>query len=91
MEFDWSQHDASSPASQQQIEECMEDPFGLRLIPDTARFAEQNRFFCLGQDAGGKHWTIAHATTGKVMRIICAREMTAGEKAFYERKLRENL
>lgn len=91
MDFDWAQYDASCGASQQQIEECFEDPFGLRLIPDSERFAEQNRFFCLGQDSAGKYWTIAHATTGKIMRVISVREMTPSERAFYERKLRENL
>ena len=55
MEFDWNSPPFSLDGSltRQDIEESFEDPFAVRLLPDTPRFATQARFFNLGMSAGG--------------------------------------
>ncbi len=91
MEFDWSLREVDWPATQQQIEECFEDPFGLRLMPDAERFRKQSRFFCLGKDNTGDAWTVVYAANGKMTRVVCVRPMAQAERDFYERKMRGSL
>ena len=53
MEFDWENppHELDSSLSQREIEESFEDPFAVKLLPDSRRFAVQARFFNLGMSA----------------------------------------
>ena len=55
MEFDWNNQpfDLDSSLTQREIEESFEDPFAVRLLPDSSRFGVQARFFNLGMSAGG--------------------------------------
>jgi uncharacterized DUF497 family protein len=90
MEFEWSLY-KKTELTQEQISESFEDPFSLRLLPDSNRFATQNRFFSLGLSSGGKGIFAVYTSTGKVVRVLAARLMTEEETYFYERKSKENL
>jgi uncharacterized DUF497 family protein len=73
------------------IEESFEDPFAVRLMPDSRRFASQARFFNLGKSAGGKGVISFYRTNGKMIRVLLARPFTAEEQFFYERKVNQML
>lgn len=77
------------PCTTSKVEECFEDPFGLRLIPDSPRFAEHARFICLGKDLEGLPWFIVYTMNRKQIRVVALRRMAPGELNFYEGKLRE--
>ncbi|MGC3957909.1 MAG: hypothetical protein QM813_08200 [Verrucomicrobiota bacterium] len=55
MEFDWNNppFEMGSSLTQREIEESFEDPFAIKLLPDSPRFAVQARFFNLGMSASG--------------------------------------
>jgi uncharacterized DUF497 family protein len=89
MEFDWSLYKADA-LSQEEISESFEDSFSLRLLPDSNRFAAQNRFFSLGASSEGKGIFAVYTSTGKVVRVVTARLMTEEEAYFYERKSQES-
>jgi uncharacterized DUF497 family protein len=88
MEFDWSLYKQDALSSDE-IAESFEDPFSLRLLPDAARFASQNRFFSLGSSSAGKQIFAVYTSTGKIVRVVMARLMTEEETFFYERKTQE--
>jgi uncharacterized DUF497 family protein len=90
MEFEWSLY-KSNKLSSEEISESFEDPFSLRLLPDSNRFASQNRFFSLGCSSNGKAIFAVYTSTGKIVRVVAARLMTEEETYFYERKSKENL
>ena len=90
MEFEWSLY-KSTKLSQDEIAESFEDPFSLRLLPDSPRFAVQNRFFSLGNSSRGTGIFAVYTSTGKVVRVVAARVMTEEESYFYERKSKESL
>jgi uncharacterized DUF497 family protein len=89
MEFDWSLYKAEA-LSQGEVAESFEDSFSLRLLPDSNRFAAQNRFFRLGATGGGKRVFAVYTSTGKVVWVVTARPMTDEETYFYERKSQES-
>jgi uncharacterized DUF497 family protein len=93
MEFDWNSppFNLDRSLTRQEIEESFEDPFAVRLLPDTPRFAVQARFFNLGMTAGGMGIFSVYRTNGKQVRIIHARVMEPEERFFYQRKLDQNL
>jgi uncharacterized DUF497 family protein len=91
MEFDWVFYDDNWSVKKKQIEEVFEDPFNLRLMPDTSRFSGQSRFICLGQDSQGNYLTIVYTTNGKSTRVIAARKMSMEECGFYAQRLHRNL
>ena len=91
MEFDWGLASSLSPKDRQLIEECFEDPFNLKLMPDMQLVKDQHRFFCLGKDTTQKGWFIVYTTNGKQHRIIATRPLSEAENHYYERKLRETL
>jgi uncharacterized DUF497 family protein len=90
MEFEWALY-RSTKLSQEEVAESFEDPFSLRLLPDSNRFASLNRFFSLGCSSGGKSVFAVYTSTGKIVRVMAARLMTEEETYFYERKSKENL
>jgi len=90
MEFDWSLY-KSTKLSPNEISESFEDPFSLRLLPDSNRFVEQNRFFSLGSSSAGSRIFAVYTSTGKIVRVVAARLMTDEETYFYERKSKETL
>jgi len=88
MEFDWSNppFNLSSSISIRDIEESFEDPFAVRLMPDTSRFAAQARYFNMGASANGAGIFSVYRTNGKSIRVIFARPFEPEEKFFYNRK-----
>jgi uncharacterized protein len=93
MEFDWNNlpFNLNGSLTRQEIEESFEDPFAVKLLPDTPRFSVQARFFNLGMSAGGVGIFSVYRTNGKMIRIIYARVMEAEERFFYQRKLEQTL
>jgi len=77
--------------TRQEIEESFEDPFAVRLLPDTPRFSVQARFFNLGMSASGVGVFSVYRTNGKQVRVIHARAMEPEERFFYQRKLDQTL
>lgn len=71
----------------QSIEESFEDPFAVRLLPDSPRFALQARFFNLGMSLDGTGIFSVYKTNGKQVRVIYARPFEAEEQFLYQRKL----
>ena len=72
-----------------EIEESFEDPFGIRILPDSPRFSDEARFFNLGKSLKGTQVFSVYRSNGKQLRVIWAREATAEESYFYERKQAE--
>jgi uncharacterized protein len=93
MEFDWNNlpFEMDSSLSQREIEESFEDPFAVKLLPDSGRFSVQARFFNLGMSAGGNGIFSVYRTNGKQIRIIYARPFQPEERFFYQRKMDQTL
>jgi uncharacterized DUF497 family protein len=93
MDFDWNNppFNLDQALRIQEIEESFEDPFAVRLLPDSPRFAVQARFFNLGVATSGKGIFTAYKTNGKQVRIIFARPFEPEEQYFYQRKLNQSL
>jgi uncharacterized protein len=93
MEFDWSNPPFNLPpeVSISDIEESFEDPFAIRLMPDSSRFAAQARYFNIGASASGTGVFSIYRTNGKSIRVIFARPFEAEENYFYQRKMNQNL
>ena len=93
MEFDWNNppFNLDSSLTLQEIEESFEDPFAIRLLPDSPRFSVQARFFNLGMTAGGTGIFSVYRTNGKQVRVLYARQFESEERFFYQRKLDQTL
>jgi uncharacterized protein len=93
MEFDWNNppFNLDSSLSLQEIEESFEDPFAVKLLPDSPRFSVQARFFNMGMSAGGTGIFSVYRTNGKQLRVIHARTLEPEERFFYQRKLDQTL
>ena len=93
MEYDWNNppFNLSSSLNIKDIEESFEDPFAVRLLPDSSRFAVQARYFNLGISANGTGIFSVYRTNGKSIRVIFARPFESEEKFFYQRKLNQTL
>ena len=93
MEFDWSNppFNLESSLTLQEIEESFEDPFAIRLLPDSPRFSVQARYFNLGVSVGGTGIFSVYRTNGKQVRIIFARPFQPEERFFYQRKVDQSL
>jgi uncharacterized protein len=93
MEFDWSNppFEWDRSLSPRDVEESFEDPFAVRLLPDSSRFAVQARFFNLGRSANGQGIFSVYRTNGKQVKVLMARAFTAEEQFFYQKKLNQTL
>jgi uncharacterized protein len=92
MDFDWISPPFDLGAlPPKDIEEAFEDPFSLKLLPDTSAEDAQARYFCLGKSLSGAAIFSVFWTDGKRYRVIYARYMTPEESYFYERKKAEDL
>ena len=93
MEFDWNNppFNLDSSLTLQEIEESFEDPFAVRLLPDSPRFSVQARFFNLGMSAGGTGVFSVYRTNGKLIRVLHARGLEPEERFFYQRKMDQTL
>jgi uncharacterized DUF497 family protein len=72
-----------------ELEEALEDPFGVRFLPDSDRTDGASRYYALGRTVADRHLFVSFGTDGKTVRVIAAREMTEGEQRFYDRKYAE--
>jgi len=93
MEFDWNNppFELDSSLTPKDIEESFEDPFAVRLLPDSPRFGVQARYFNLGMSASGLGVFSVYRTNGKMVRVIYARPFEPEERFFYQRKVDQNL
>ena len=93
MEFDWNNlpFELDSSISIPAIEESFEDPFAIRLLPDSTRFGVQARFFNLGKSAAGQGLFSVYRTNGKVIRVILSRPFSESEAYFYQRRMSQSL
>ena len=93
MEFDWNNpsFELGGSLNQREIEESFEDPFAVRLLPDSPRFGVQARFFNLGMSAVGLVIFSVYRTNGKSVRVLHARSFEPEERFFYQRKLDQTL
>ena len=93
MEFDWNNppFNLESSLTLQEIEESFEDPFAIRLLPDSPRFSVQDRFFNLGVSADGTGIFSVYRTNGKQARVLYARPFEPEERFFYQRKMDQSL
>lgn len=74
-----------------EIEEVLEDPFALRMLPDAMPDGSKARYFAVGRTVGGRDLFVCFWTDGSKYRIIYAREMAEEESNFYQRKYAETL
>lgn len=87
MEFDWLEAPFDLQLiSPREIEESFEDPFSLRLLPETAENQLEARYFSLGKSVGERGIFSVFWTDGKRYRVILSRDMTPEELAFYTRR-----
>ena len=93
MEFDWKNppFDFDGSLTQRDVEESFEDPFALRILPDSPRFSVQARFFNLGMSANGIGIFSVYRANGKQVRIVYARPFEPEERFFYQRKMEQTL
>jgi uncharacterized protein len=93
MEFDWNNppFNLDSTLTLQEIEESFEDPFAIRLLPDSPRFSVQARFFNLGMSVAETGIFSVYRTNGKQVRVLYARPFEPEEQFFYQRKLDQML
>ena len=91
MEFDWLDPNFDlKQVTPREISESFEDPFAIRLLPDTDREGEEARYFCLGKTIENRPLFSVFWTDGKKYRVLFSREMTESDLNFYERKNAEN-
>ena len=90
MEFDWNIFKGFE-VTHDEVAESFEDPFSLRFLPDKGEIADRSRFFCLGRSLGGRGIFSVYKSTGKLVTLVMARQMTEEEDYFYSRKSRESL
>jgi uncharacterized DUF497 family protein len=93
MEFDWNNlpFNLESSLTQREIEESFEDPFAIKLLPDSPRFSVQTRFFNIGMSVSGSGVFTVYRTNGKQIRVIHARLLQPEERYFYQRKMEQTL
>ena len=93
MEFDWinPSFDVQTTFHPREIEEVFEDPFLVKLAPDSTAFVQQARYICLGKTLEGKGVFSVYRTNGKLTRVVSARLFTAEEEHFYQRKRQETI
>ncbi len=72
-----------------EIEEALEDPFAVRLLPENDRSSGGSRFYALGKSISNRYLFLSFSTDGKKVRVIACREMSKDEQTFYDRKFAE--
>ena len=93
MDLDWNNppFNLDKSLSLHGIEESFEDPFAVRLMPDSSRFSAQARFFNLGLTADGHGVFTVYRTNGKQTRVIFSRPFEPEDQFFYQRKMNHAL
>jgi uncharacterized protein len=67
MDFEWNNppFNLNDSLSLQNVEESFEDPFAVKLLPDSPRFSAQARCFNLGVSASGTGVFSVYRTNGR--------------------------
>ncbi|MEY4386468.1 MAG: hypothetical protein RLY20_1751 [Verrucomicrobiota bacterium] len=93
MEFDWDNvpFEMGNPLTQKDVEESFEDPFAIKLLPDSERFSVQARYLNVGMSASGLGVFSVYRTNGRQVRVILARGLEPEERYFYQRKMEQTL
>jgi len=93
MDFDWNNppFNLNSSLSLKEIEESFEDPFAVKLLPNSSRFSVQSRYMNLGVSSNGVGVFSVYRTNGKTFRVVHARNFEAEERFFYQRKVDQTL
>ena len=88
MDFDWEKRPSLALGSlkARDVEESFEDPFAVRLLPDSAQFSEKVRYFNLGRAANGEGVFSIYRANGRQIQVIHARPFEAEENFYYERQ-----
>jgi uncharacterized DUF497 family protein len=87
MEFDWLDPSFDlKNVTPREISEAFEDPFAIRLLPETDAGDAEARYFCLGKTLSNRGLFSVFWTDGKNYRVILSRDMTEDERAYYDRK-----
>ena len=69
-----------------EIEEALEDPFAVRLLPDSDRADGESRYYALGRTVADRYLFLCFWSDGKNVRVIAARDLTEAELRYYDRK-----
>jgi uncharacterized DUF497 family protein len=69
-----------------EIEEVLEDPFSVRLLPDQDRPDGEARYYALGRTVADRYLFLCFWSDGKNVRVVAARDLTDPERKFYDRK-----
>ena len=87
MEFDWLNvpFEWQAGLTMLDVEESFEDPFAVKLLPDSPRFATQARFFNIGRSARGTGVFSVYRTNGKQFRVLFARQIEPEESFLYQK------
>lgn len=72
-----------------EIEEVMEDPFTVRILPDHDREDGESRYYMIGRTIADRYLFLCFWTDGKKARMISVRALSEGEKRFYDRRYAE--
>jgi len=92
MEFDWLDIAIDTAKIQpRELEEAFEDPFSIRVLPESPYGDEESRFILLGRTLDSRSLFVVFWSDGKKVRVIAAREMTDQENHFYDRRNAELL
>lgn len=87
MDFDWIDcHFDLKNITPREVEEIFEDPFSIRLLPESDGSGSEARYFNLGKTINNRFLFAVFWTDGKRYRVILCREMSDEEISFYERK-----
>lgn len=87
MEFDWIDcHFDLKKVTPREIEESFEDPFSIRIFPESVSDDSETRYFSLGKTINNRFLFSVFWTDGKAYRVIASRDMTDDEQTFYDRK-----
>ena len=90
MELDFTDSPVDLKATTpRELEEVFEDPFAIRLLPDSERADGESRYYMLGRTVGDRYLFCAFWTDGKSARVVASREMTESETRFYQRSYGE--
>ncbi|MBT7957830.1 MAG: BrnT family toxin [Akkermansiaceae bacterium] len=90
MEFDFTNSTVDLKATTpRELEEIFEDPFAIKLLPDTERSDGEARYYLLGRTVEDRYLFCSFWTDGKNARVVSSREMTNSENRFYQRSYGE--
>ena len=76
-----------SKITPQEIEECLEDPYALRVLPDVDHGPKQTRYYLIGKTLSGRALFLSFVTNGKSARIVFARDAGEMEANYYDRTI----